>query len=147
MLRAFLLRLAMTSATNFKLIAFAKFLGWSFGWFLLILLLAAVQSPPQAMATFLLIGIVGIPIGFVRLLLICFGIIRETPPTSQPAEPKASQAPLISAEVVARFPRIGIANTPENAEFIRQSNVAKSNGIDVDPMHLAERVVRAIHTK
>ena len=136
----------MTSATNFKLIAFAKFLGWGFGWFLLMLLLAAVQSPPQATATFLLIGIVGIPIGFVRLLLICFGVIRETLPASPPAEPKAPHPPLISAEVVARFPRIGIPNTPENTEFMRQFNAAKFNGIDVDPMHLAERVVRATHT-
>jgi hypothetical protein len=139
----------MTPANRFKLIALAKFLGWGFGWFLLILFLAAVKSPPQAMANFLLIGIVAIPIAFVRLLLISFGVIREPSPTRSPPEPKTSHPslpppPTIATEVVTRFPQIGVANTPESIEFVRQYNAAKANGIDVDPMHLAERVVRVI---
>jgi uncharacterized membrane protein len=67
----------MSQISRFKFIAIAKYLIFLIAWILLILIAAAIQAPPQAMATFLLIGIVGIPVGFVWLILVLVGILKD----------------------------------------------------------------------
>lgn len=66
----------MTPIARFKLIAFAKLIAFIIGWFLVLILAAAIQAPPQATATFMLVGIVGIPIGLIWLVLVLIGVIK-----------------------------------------------------------------------
>jgi hypothetical protein len=138
----------MAPIARFKLLSFVKFLGWCLAWILLLLIFAAIKAPPQAMATLLVLGIIGIPVGAVWLILILFGFIKA--PDSQLSPVNTSfdnssflPSPPLTVEIVKRFPEIGISKSRENTEFLRQYNAAKSNGIDVDPMHLAERISRS----
>jgi hypothetical protein len=66
----------MIPTDRFKLIAFAKLIAFIIGWFLVLILAAAIKAPPQATASFMFVGIVGIPIGVIWLLLILVGVIK-----------------------------------------------------------------------
>lgn len=112
-----------TPTARFKLIAFAELIAYIIGWFLILILAVAIQAPPQATATFMLFGIVGIPIGIIRLVLILVGVIKHkgdealrVHPSNKKGESLSAQPQSQAAPTNREQSSPAVSGAPRNAE-------------------------------